>query len=177
MFIMSCGSRSVNGIPDIPRYHQHFCVHFRSCRGCHHRVWRFKGRRQSHFLQEFGKRAYGYTRIRNEFTSKIVFGLEFLIAADILRTLVAPTQQEIVNLGAVVVITDDPRVFPPEGGQGFQSRVRLGYILHGIPAGFVIIYSIRIKQNIIYYLCEVGLLWKKNLSTNVLAGPSPSQLW
>lgn len=55
-------------------------------------------------LLEFGKRAYGYTRIRNEFTSKIVFGLEFLIAADILRTLIAPTQQEIINLGAVVVI-------------------------------------------------------------------------
>src|SRR5665647_1615845 len=55
-------------------------------------------------LLEFGRRAYVYTRIRNEFTSKIVFGLEFLIAADILSTLIAPTQQEIINLGAVVVI-------------------------------------------------------------------------
>jgi uncharacterized membrane protein len=53
---------------------------------------------------EFGKRTYVYNQIRNEFTSKIVFGLEFLIAADILRTLIAPTQQEIINLGAVVVI-------------------------------------------------------------------------
>ena len=55
-------------------------------------------------LLEFWKRAYAYNKIRNEFTSKIVFGLEFLIAADILRTLIAPTQQEIINLGAVVVI-------------------------------------------------------------------------
>jgi uncharacterized membrane protein len=55
-------------------------------------------------LLELRKRAYVYNQIRNEFTSKIVFGLEFLIAADILRTLIAPTQQEIINLGAVVVI-------------------------------------------------------------------------
>ncbi len=33
-------------------------------------------------LLEFGKRDYVYNKIRNEFTSKIVFGLEFLIAAD-----------------------------------------------------------------------------------------------
>lgn len=55
-------------------------------------------------ILELGKHAYVYNQIRNEFTSKIVFGLEFLIAADILRTLIAPTQQEIINLGAVVVI-------------------------------------------------------------------------
>jgi uncharacterized membrane protein len=55
-------------------------------------------------LLEFGKREYVYNKIRNEFTSKIVFGLEFLIAADILRTLISPTQQEIINLAVVVVI-------------------------------------------------------------------------
>jgi uncharacterized membrane protein len=55
-------------------------------------------------LLEVGKRAYVYNQLRNEFTSKIVFGLEFLIAADILRTLIAPTQLEIINLGAVVAI-------------------------------------------------------------------------
>ncbi len=55
-------------------------------------------------LREFGRRAYEYNRIRNEFTSKIVFGLEFLIAADILRTLVTPSQQEILTLAAVVAI-------------------------------------------------------------------------
>lgn len=53
---------------------------------------------------EIGKRDYVYNKIRNEFTSKIVFGLEFLIAADILRTLITPTQQEIINLAVVVVI-------------------------------------------------------------------------
>ncbi len=55
-------------------------------------------------LLEFGKRDYVYNKIRNEFTSKIVFGLEFLIAADILRTLVTPSQQEIINLAVVVII-------------------------------------------------------------------------
>ena len=55
-------------------------------------------------LLEFGKRDYVYNKIRNEFTSKIVFGLEFLIASDILRTLISPSQQEIINLAVVVVI-------------------------------------------------------------------------
>jgi uncharacterized membrane protein len=52
-------------------------------------------------LLEIGKRPYFYIKIRNEFTSKIVFGLEFLIAADILRTLAGPSQQEIINLAIV----------------------------------------------------------------------------
>jgi len=55
-------------------------------------------------LLEFGWRTYLYDRIRNEFTSKIVFGLEFLIAATLLGTLVAPSQQEIINLAVVVAI-------------------------------------------------------------------------
>jgi len=33
-----------------------------------------------------------------------VFGLEFLIAADILTTITTPTQQELINLAVVVVI-------------------------------------------------------------------------
>jgi uncharacterized membrane protein len=55
-------------------------------------------------LLELGKREYVYTKIRNEFTSKIVFGLEFLIAADILNTILTPSQQEIINLAVVVAI-------------------------------------------------------------------------
>lgn len=34
----------------------------------------------------------------------LVFGLEFFIAADVLTTLVAPTRDEIILLGAVVLI-------------------------------------------------------------------------
>ncbi len=53
---------------------------------------------------EFSKPAFTYNQIRREFTDKIVFGLEFLIAADILATLLSPTQQDLINLAVVVVI-------------------------------------------------------------------------
>ncbi|MEE9594362.1 MAG: DUF1622 domain-containing protein [Candidatus Hydrothermarchaeales archaeon] len=46
--------------------------------------------------------SYDDTRI--DFTHKIVFGLDFLIAGDILKTIVAPTQEEIILLGAIVGI-------------------------------------------------------------------------
>lgn len=42
--------------------------------------------------------------IRRDFTHKIVFGLDFLVASDILKTIVAPSQQEILFLGATVSI-------------------------------------------------------------------------
>ncbi|SNQ60288.1 DUF1622 domain-containing protein [Candidatus Methanoperedens nitratireducens] len=42
--------------------------------------------------------------IRRYFTNKIVFGLDFLVASDILRTIVAPGQQEILFLGMTVGI-------------------------------------------------------------------------
>jgi uncharacterized membrane protein len=47
---------------------------------------------------------YTYNQIRRELTDKIVFGLEFLIAADILTTITNPTQEELINLAVVVVI-------------------------------------------------------------------------
>jgi uncharacterized membrane protein len=56
------------------------------------------------FLLEFSKTAFTYNQIRRDFTDKIVFGLEFLIAADILATLLSPTQQDLINLAVVVVI-------------------------------------------------------------------------
>jgi len=46
----------------------------------------------------------GYHDIRRDFTHKIVFGLDFLIAGDILQTIVAPSQEEIILLGAIVGI-------------------------------------------------------------------------
>jgi len=55
-------------------------------------------------LREFSKPAFTYNQIRREFTDKIVFGLEFLIAADILSTLLTPSQEELINLAVVVVI-------------------------------------------------------------------------
>jgi len=52
----------------------------------------------------FSKTAYTYNQIRRDFTDKIVFGLEFLIAADILATLLSPTQEDLLSLAVVVVI-------------------------------------------------------------------------
>jgi hypothetical protein len=73
-------------------------------------------------LLELGKREYVYTKIRNEFTSKIVFGLEFLIAADILKNPPYPFPAGDHQPRRCCGYQDDPRVFPPAGGQGFQSR-------------------------------------------------------
>lgn len=55
-------------------------------------------------LLEFRKIDIPYNQIRMNLTSKIVFGLEFLIAADILATIIAPTQEELLMLAVVVVI-------------------------------------------------------------------------
>ena len=52
----------------------------------------------------FSRTSHTYNQIRRDFTDKIVFGLEFLIAADILATLLSPTQQDLINLAVVVVI-------------------------------------------------------------------------
>lgn len=55
-------------------------------------------------LLEVKKASFTYNQIRRDFTDKIVFGLEFLIAADILATLLSPTEQDLINLAVVVVI-------------------------------------------------------------------------
>jgi uncharacterized membrane protein len=55
-------------------------------------------------LFEMKKLQKEYYQIRRDFTSKLVFGLEFFIAADVLKTLVTPTRDEILLLGAVVII-------------------------------------------------------------------------
>jgi len=55
-------------------------------------------------ILEIKKGNYTYNQIRRELTDKIVFGLEFLIAADILSTTITPSQEELINLAVVVVI-------------------------------------------------------------------------
>jgi len=50
------------------------------------------------------KRSIQYQEIRRDFTGKIIFGLEFLIAADVLCTVIRPTLDEIAVLGSIVVI-------------------------------------------------------------------------
>ena len=55
-------------------------------------------------LLELFKKPYNYQHIRKELTNKIVFGLEFFIAADILETVRDPSQEELLLLGTVVLI-------------------------------------------------------------------------
>jgi len=55
-------------------------------------------------LCEFSKKPYSYQQMRKELTDKIVFGLEFFIAADVLETTRHPTQEKLILLGTVVLI-------------------------------------------------------------------------
>jgi uncharacterized membrane protein len=55
-------------------------------------------------LHEAQKKNYTYAHIRHQFTDKILFGLEFLIAADVIRTVLNPSIEEILTLGAIVLI-------------------------------------------------------------------------
>lgn len=55
------------------------------------------------FVSQRGKPA-NLQEIRIQLGRGLVLGLEFLIGADIIRTLVAPSFQEIAMLGAIVVV-------------------------------------------------------------------------
>jgi uncharacterized membrane protein len=70
--------------------------------------------------REILKKNYTYNQIRREFTDKIVFGLEFFIAADVLSTLIAPTHEELIVLGAVVIIRTILGYFLSKEAQEYQ---------------------------------------------------------
>lgn len=55
-------------------------------------------------LIEVLKKPHSYQEVRKELTNKIVFGLEFFIAADVLETVLNPSQEELLLLGTVVLI-------------------------------------------------------------------------
>ncbi|WP_349682045.1 DUF1622 domain-containing protein [Methanosarcina sp. UBA5] len=55
-------------------------------------------------LIEVLKKPHSYQKVRKELTNKIVFGLEFFIAADVLETVLNPSQEELLLLGTVVLI-------------------------------------------------------------------------
>lgn len=62
--------------------------------------------------------------IRLQLGRVLALGLEFTVASDILRTAVAPTRQDIVNLGAIVLLRTLLNYFlEREIQQGEQSRV------------------------------------------------------
>lgn len=53
---------------------------------------------------EFFKHSSDYNAIRVDFTSKIVLALEFFIAADLIRTILQPTLNEVIVLAVIVGI-------------------------------------------------------------------------
>ncbi len=61
--------------------------------------------------------------IRLQLGRSLALGVEFAVASDILRTAVAPTRQDIVNLGAIVLLRTLLNYFlEREIRQGEQSR-------------------------------------------------------
>jgi uncharacterized membrane protein len=76
----------------------------RDYRGGPHHLRGIQGCYNGGFAGTFKKPAFTYNQVRRDFTDEIVFGLEFLIAADILATLLSPSQQDLINLAVVVVI-------------------------------------------------------------------------
>lgn len=61
--------------------------------------------------------------IRLQLGRSLGLGLEFAVASDILRTAVAPTRKDIVNLGAIVLLRTLLNYFlEREIKQGEQSR-------------------------------------------------------
>ena len=57
-----------------------------------------------HFFQRETPQVDATEAIRLRLGRILALGLEFTVASDILRTAVAPTRQEILNLGAIVLL-------------------------------------------------------------------------
>jgi len=49
-------------------------------------------------------RGISYRDIRWKFTTRILIGLEFFVAADVIKTVLEPTFQDLILLGALVTI-------------------------------------------------------------------------
>ncbi len=54
--------------------------------------------------KEILRRALNYNDIRRSFTSKILMGLEFFIAGDLIKTVLEPSEGQIIILAAIVAI-------------------------------------------------------------------------
>jgi uncharacterized membrane protein len=55
-------------------------------------------------LKELSRRSYGYNDIRLDFTNKIVLALEFFIAADLIKSIMQPTLNDVIVLAVIVAI-------------------------------------------------------------------------
>ena len=54
--------------------------------------------------KELLRRSYEYNDIRLDFTNKIVLGLEFFIAADLIKSILEPTLNDVIVLAVIVAI-------------------------------------------------------------------------
>ena len=63
------------------------------------------------FLRNEFKRINNVRQLRADFGSYLLLGLEFLIASDILKTVVDPTLDELAILGGVVIVRTVLSVF------------------------------------------------------------------
>ena len=54
--------------------------------------------------REMRIRAISYRDIRWVFTTRILIGLEFFVAADVLKTILKPTFEDLIALGSIVAI-------------------------------------------------------------------------
>ncbi len=63
-------------------------------------------------------------RLRSVFGTYLLLGLEFLIASDILKTVLEPTYQELIVLAGVVVIRTVLSVFLNKELKELQGQVR-----------------------------------------------------
>jgi uncharacterized membrane protein len=55
-------------------------------------------------LKELLRRSYEYNDIRLDFTNKIVLSLEFFIAADLIKSIMQPTLNDVIVLAVIVAI-------------------------------------------------------------------------
>ncbi|BDZ67106.1 DUF1622 domain-containing protein [Methanobacterium ferruginis] len=54
--------------------------------------------------KEILRKSYEYNDIRRDFTNKIVLGLEFFIAADLITSILQPTLNDVIVLAVIVAI-------------------------------------------------------------------------
>lgn len=51
-----------------------------------------------------GKKTTDFRKIKHAFTHRIVFALEFFIAADIMKTILVPSLEDLIQLAIIVAI-------------------------------------------------------------------------
>ncbi|MGM0771679.1 MAG: DUF1622 domain-containing protein [Halobacteriota archaeon] len=71
-------------------------------------------------MLEILKKSYKYEIIRRELSDKIIFGLEFYIAADVIENVLAPTTEELIILRVIVGIRAILGYFPGKEAKEYK---------------------------------------------------------